>query len=131
AAAIRGMSPGQRRRRRDDLRRHRHRSDRAPREPQAAQVRREISERGADVTVIEEVGAAETRPHSRSSVHKSGNCAFEASAMVSFTLVSAISYEYTPATAYPRECACSMMLVASLSDLLKTWTSTRTTNSIG
>ena len=99
ATAIGRVRPDQRRRRGDELRGHRHRTDRASWKSQAPQIRREISLRGADVTVIEEVGGAETRPHSGSSVHRSGNCALLASAIVSFTFVSAISYEYTPATA--------------------------------
>ncbi len=64
-------------------------------------------------------------------VHNRGKPCLSARAIVCCTLVSAISKLYTPATANPRVCACSMMAVASASDLLKTSRRMRTTNAIG
>src|SRR5438270_9791669 len=131
AAPVRGVRPEERRGRGDELRRQRHGADLLAREAEPAQVRREISEDRSDVSVMEEVDAAEPASHSGSSVQRSGNCALLASAVVSLTLVSAISKVKTPATAYPCVWAWSMMLAASLSDLWKTCISTSTTNSIG
>ena len=51
----------------------------------------EVSEDRSDVAVMEEVDAPQPASHSGSSVQSSGNCALLASAVVSLTLVSAIS----------------------------------------
>ena len=76
---------------------------------------RELLQYGLVVPPRDHPGAS-----SGSIVHKSGKPAFSASAIVCCTLVSAISNVYTPATAIPCVCACSMIAVASASDLANT-----------
>ena len=88
-------TPDQCGRRGDGLLREGHRSDLLAGEAQAAQIGREEGKERPDAGVIEEVEPAQPRDHpgasSGSIVHSSGNAAFSASAIVCWTLVSAIS----------------------------------------
>src|SRR5205823_7993711 len=124
AEPIRHAPPQDRGGRRDDLLRKRHRADLLAGKPQPAQVRSEVRQEGPDARVIKEVEPPQPRDHcglsSGSNVQSSGKAAFSASAIVCCCFVSAISKVYTPATAMPWVCACSMIEVASESDLPKT-----------
>src|SRR5207245_5762241 len=91
SAPVRSVPPQECRGRGDELGRHRDATDGLAREAEPAQVRCEVSEDRSDVAVMEEVDAPQPASHSGSSVQSSGNCALLASAVVSLTLVSAIS----------------------------------------